>query len=81
MLTLVNRTSQASQVLAPLGFAPSETVADFYDIGSNPEQPMSAAGFDFDFSVGGDLKVPDADQRVYYELLMGRSFDGMPRQP
>lgn len=79
LLTLVVRTSHTSQILAPLGFAPSETVADFYDIVSNPEQSMSAA--DFDFDVGGDLNVSDADQRVYYELLMGRSFDGIPRQP
>jgi hypothetical protein len=76
---LSDRTSHASQTLAPLGFAPNETIADFYDMGSNPEQPMSAA--DFDFSLGGDLNVSDADQRVFYELLMGRSFDDPSRQP
>jgi hypothetical protein len=48
-------------------------------MGSNPEQPMSAA--DFDFSLGEDLTEPNADQRVFYELLMGRSFNDPARQP
>lgn len=38
----------ASQTLASLGFAPNETIADFYSMGSNPEPlPMQ-------FSSGGD---------------------------
>jgi hypothetical protein len=70
MLTSRNSTSHASQTLAPLGFAPNETIADFYDMGSNPEQPMQADDFDL-----SDARISDAEQRVFYELLMGRSFD------
>ncbi|KAL1868968.1 hypothetical protein VTK73DRAFT_3429 [Phialemonium thermophilum] len=62
-------SSHASQTLAPLGFAPDETIADFYNIGSNPEQLPRSHDFDLDLGT-------DAEQRVYYELLMGRSFDG-----
>ncbi|KAK1766757.1 hypothetical protein QBC33DRAFT_578588 [Phialemonium atrogriseum] len=61
-------SSHASQTLAPLGFAPNETIADFYDIGSNPEQILQPPDLDHELGT-------DAEQRVYYELLMGRSFD------
>lgn len=66
-------SSFAFQTLAPLGFAPNETIADFYDMGSNPEINQATPDF------GNDLGT-DAEQRVYYELLMGRSF-GDPTQP
>ncbi|OIW32492.1 hypothetical protein CONLIGDRAFT_271695 [Coniochaeta ligniaria NRRL 30616] len=67
-------TSHAFNTLAPLGFAPNETIADFYDMGSNPETNMSNNDFGLDLGT-------DADQRVYYELLMGRSFGDSPHQP
>lgn len=70
LLTTRKSTSHASQTLAPLGFAPNETIADFYDMGSNPEQPMQAD----DFDLLSDARISDAEQRVFYELLMGRSF-------
>jgi hypothetical protein len=71
-LTVDHRSYHASETLAPLGFAPDETIADFYDMGANPEQ-FSHANFDFDMGT-------DAEQRVYYELLMGRSFDQPSQQ-
>ncbi|KAB5576471.1 hypothetical protein GE09DRAFT_953673 [Coniochaeta sp. 2T2.1] len=67
-------TSHAFQTLAPLGFAPNETIADFYDMGSNPETNLSNNDYGLDLGT-------DADQRVYYELLMGRSFGDSPHQP
>lgn len=65
-----NSTNHASQTLAPLGFAPNETIADFYDMGANPEQPVLAAA-EFDFSTND---VTAEESKVFYELLMGRSF-------
>jgi len=67
MLTNAYSTSHAFQTLAPLGFAPNETIADFYDMGSNPEMNQTTPDFGLDLG-------SDAEQRVYYELLMGRSF-------
>ncbi|KAK1759516.1 hypothetical protein QBC47DRAFT_292309 [Echria macrotheca] len=65
-------SSRASQTLASLGFAPNETIADFYTMGSNPEpiaQPNDQDMFDPDLGT-------ESEQRAYYELLMGRSFPG-----
>ena len=70
-----HRMAHAFQTLAPLGFAPNETIADFYDMGSNPEINQSSNDFGLD-----DLGT-DADQRVYYELLMGRSFGDSSHHP
>jgi hypothetical protein len=67
-------SSHAFQTLAPLGFAPDETIADFYDMGSNPEINQPNNEFNLDLGT-------DADQKVYYELLMGRSFGDSSRQP
>ncbi|KAJ9133774.1 Quinic acid utilization activator [Coniochaeta hoffmannii] len=67
--------AHAFQTLAPLGFAPNETIADFYDMGSNPDTNQSNNDFGLD-----DLGT-DADQRVYYELLMGRSFGDTSHHP
>lgn len=67
-------SSRASQTLASLGFAPNETIADFYTMGSNPEpisQPNNTKDPDFDPDLG-----TESEQRAYYELLMGRSFPG-----
>ncbi|SPQ23669.1 1a70feec-8597-4cc5-bf72-22614090ec30 [Thermothielavioides terrestris] len=63
--------TRASQTLASLGFAPDETIADFYSMGSNPEPIPERPDPDFDPSLGSE-----AEQRAYYELLMGRSFPG-----
>ncbi|KAL2200443.1 hypothetical protein P885DRAFT_28094 [Corynascus similis CBS 632.67] len=63
--------TRASQTLASLGFAPDETIADFYTMGSNPEPIPEPNDPDFDPSLG-----TEAEQRAYYELLMGRSFPG-----
>ncbi|KAK3940655.1 hypothetical protein QBC46DRAFT_121891 [Diplogelasinospora grovesii] len=61
---------RASQTLVPLGFAPGETIADFYSMGSNPDpfSPQNDQEF-FDPALG-----TESEQRAYYELLMGRSF-------
>jgi hypothetical protein len=67
----VNRSSRASQTLASLGFAPNETIADFYSLGSNPEPIAQPNEPDFDPELGSE-----SEQRAYYELLMGRSFPG-----
>ncbi|KAK3318393.1 hypothetical protein B0H66DRAFT_557089 [Apodospora peruviana] len=67
-------SSRASQTLASLGFAPDETIADFYSMGSNPEPIAHHNGNDhqgFDPALGSE-----SEQRAYYELLMGRSFPG-----
>ncbi|KAK3306672.1 uncharacterized protein B0T15DRAFT_149616 [Chaetomium strumarium] len=63
--------TRASETLASLGFAPDETIADFYSMGSNPEPIPEPHDPDFDPSLG-----TEAEQRAYYELLMGRSFPG-----
>ncbi|KAK4043348.1 hypothetical protein C8A01DRAFT_32475 [Parachaetomium inaequale] len=63
--------TRASQTLASLGFAPDETIADFYTMGSNPEPIPEPNDPDFDPSLGSE-----EEQRAYYELLMGRSFPG-----
>ncbi|KAK4236368.1 quinic acid utilization activator [Achaetomium macrosporum] len=63
--------TRASETLASLGFAPDETIADFYSMGSNPEPIPEPLDPDFDPSLG-----TEAEQRAYYELLMGRSFPG-----
>ncbi|AEO55379.1 hypothetical protein MYCTH_2299142 [Thermothelomyces thermophilus ATCC 42464] len=63
--------TRASQTLASLGFAPDETIADFYSMGSNPEPIPESHDPDFDPSLG-----TEAEQKAYYELLMGRSFPG-----
>ncbi|KAK4165979.1 hypothetical protein QBC43DRAFT_194002, partial [Cladorrhinum sp. PSN259] len=60
---------RTSQTLASLGFAPDETLADFYSMGSNPEPFPETNDPDFDPSLGSE-----SEQRAYYELLMGRSF-------
>lgn len=68
----MNRSAtRASQTLASLGFAPDETIADFYSMGSNPEPIPEPNDPDFDPSLGSE-----AEQRAYYELLMGRAFPG-----
>ncbi|KAK0714923.1 hypothetical protein B0H67DRAFT_488519, partial [Lasiosphaeris hirsuta] len=64
-------SSRASQTLASLGFAPDETIADFYTMGSNPEPIAQPNDQDFDPALGSE-----SEQRAYYELLMGRSFPG-----
>ncbi|KAK4450659.1 hypothetical protein QBC34DRAFT_62003 [Podospora aff. communis PSN243] len=64
-------SSRASQTLASLGFAPNETIADFYTMGSNPEPIAQPNEQDFDPELGSE-----SEQRAYYELLMGRSFPG-----
>ncbi|KAH6631701.1 hypothetical protein F5144DRAFT_229437 [Chaetomium tenue] len=64
-------STRASQTLASLGFAPDETIADFYSMGSNPEPISELNDPDFDPSLGSE-----AEQRAYYELLMGRAFPG-----
>ncbi|KAK0619834.1 hypothetical protein B0T14DRAFT_566644 [Immersiella caudata] len=66
-----HRSSRASQTLASLGFAPNETIADFYTMGSNPEPIAQPNEQDFDPELG-----TESEQRAYYELLMGRSFPG-----
>ncbi|KAK4150943.1 hypothetical protein C8A00DRAFT_36442 [Chaetomidium leptoderma] len=63
--------TRTSQTLASLGFAPDETIADFYSMGSNPEPIPEPNDPDFDPSLGSE-----AEQRAYYELLMGRAFPG-----
>ncbi|KAK4112207.1 hypothetical protein N656DRAFT_114861 [Canariomyces notabilis] len=63
--------TRTSQTLASLGFAPDETIADFYSMGSNPEPIPGPDDADFDPSLG-----TESEQRAYYELLMGRSFPG-----
>ncbi|KAL2129933.1 hypothetical protein VTI74DRAFT_7097 [Chaetomium olivicolor] len=63
--------TRASQTLSSLGFAPDETIADFYSMGSNPEPIPEPTDPDFDPSLG-----TEAEQRAFYELLMGRSFPG-----
>ena len=60
---------RTSQTLASLGFAPDETLADFYSMGSNPDPLQETNDPDFDPSLGSE-----SEQRAYYELLMGRSF-------
>ncbi|KAK3987832.1 hypothetical protein QBC44DRAFT_294232 [Cladorrhinum sp. PSN332] len=60
---------RTSQTLASLGFAPDETLADFYSMGLNPEPFPETNDPDFDPSLG-----TESEQRAYYELLMGRSF-------
>ncbi|KAK4193899.1 hypothetical protein QBC35DRAFT_9210 [Podospora australis] len=62
---------RTSQTLASLGFAPDETIADFYSMGSNPEPFPETNDPDFDPSLGSE-----SEQRAYYELLMGRAFPG-----
>lgn len=62
---------RTSQTLASLGFAPDETIADFYSMGSNPEPIADSNDPDFDPSLGSE-----SEQRAYYELLMGRMFPG-----
>ncbi|KAM7216020.1 hypothetical protein V8F06_008598 [Rhypophila decipiens] len=61
--------ARASQTLASLGFAPDETIADFYSMGSNPDPVNDTNDHDFDPTLGDE-----SEQRAYYELLMGRSF-------
>ncbi|KAM7196370.1 hypothetical protein V8F20_007029 [Naviculisporaceae sp. PSN 640] len=61
--------ARASQTLASLGFAPDETIADFYSMGSNPDPVTDTNDHDFDPTLGSE-----SEQRAYYELLMGRSF-------
>ncbi|KAK4204147.1 hypothetical protein QBC40DRAFT_250431 [Triangularia verruculosa] len=63
--------TRTSQTLASLGFAPDETIADFYSMGSNPEPIADSNDPDFDPSLGSE-----SEQRAYYELLMGRAFPG-----
>ncbi|GAB1318846.1 Quinic acid utilization activator [Madurella fahalii] len=63
--------TRTSQTLASLGFAPDETIADFYSMGSNPEPIPEPNDPEFDPSLGSE-----AEQRAYYELLMGRAFPG-----
>ncbi|KAK0718252.1 hypothetical protein B0T26DRAFT_602438, partial [Lasiosphaeria miniovina] len=62
-------SSTASRTLASLGFAPDETIADFYSMGSNPEPISQLNDQEFDPALGSEL-----EQKAYYELLMGRSF-------
>lgn len=69
VLTWMNRAARASQTLASLGFAPDETIADFYSMGSNPDPVTDTNDHDFDPTLGSE-----SEQRAYYELLMGRSF-------
>ncbi|KAK3391081.1 hypothetical protein B0H63DRAFT_131502 [Podospora didyma] len=64
-------SSRASQTLASLGFAPDETIADFYSMGSNPEPISNPNDQEFDPALGSE-----SEQRAFYELLMGRSFPG-----
>jgi hypothetical protein len=69
----LKRGTGASETLAQLGFAPDETMFNFYDMSSNPE-PISFPlvqpdATDFDPSLGSE-----AEQRIFYELLMGRTF-------
>ncbi|KAH6856716.1 hypothetical protein B0I37DRAFT_351753 [Chaetomium sp. MPI-CAGE-AT-0009] len=64
-------STRAAQTLASLGFAPDETIADFYTMGSNPDPIPEPNDPDFDPSLGSE-----AEQRAYYELLMGRAFPG-----
>ncbi|KAK4134406.1 hypothetical protein BT67DRAFT_380726 [Trichocladium antarcticum] len=63
--------TRSSQTLASLGFARGETIADFYSMGYNPEPMPEPSEPDFDPSLGSE-----AEQRAYYELLMGRAFPG-----
>ncbi|KAJ4300423.1 hypothetical protein N0V88_003098 [Collariella sp. IMI 366227] len=67
----IELATRASQTLTSLGFAPDETIADFYSMGSNPEPIPEPADPEFDPSLGSE-----AEQRAFYELLMGRSFPG-----
>ncbi|KAL2260697.1 hypothetical protein VTK26DRAFT_5229 [Humicola hyalothermophila] len=67
----VQAAARTSQTLASLGFAPDETIADFYSMGSNPEPIPEPNDPDFDPDLG-----TESEQRAYYELLMGRSFPG-----
>ncbi|KAK4231318.1 hypothetical protein QBC38DRAFT_466470 [Podospora fimiseda] len=60
---------RTTQTLASLGFAPDETLDDFYSMGLNPEPYPETNDPDFDPSLG-----TESEQRAYYELLMGRSF-------
>ncbi|KAK3688168.1 hypothetical protein B0T22DRAFT_378229 [Podospora appendiculata] len=64
-------SSMASHTLASLGFAPDETILDFYNMGSNPEPIPRPNDGGFDPALGSE-----SEQRAYYELLMGRSFPG-----
>ncbi|KAK0629970.1 hypothetical protein B0T17DRAFT_205506 [Bombardia bombarda] len=70
-LEMPHKASRASMTLASLGFAPDETIADFYSMGSNPEPLMRSSEQEFDPALGSE-----SEQRAYYELLMGRSFPG-----
>lgn len=56
-----------SQALGSLGFAPEETLNDFVAMSYNPEYLDSSV--DTDPLLGSDL-----DQKAYYELLMGRRY-------
>jgi len=67
----MHSASRASQTLASLGFAPDETIADFYSMGANPDPVTDTNDHDFDPNLGSE-----SEQRAYYELLMGRSFPG-----
>ncbi|KAH8889735.1 hypothetical protein GQ53DRAFT_190591 [Thozetella sp. PMI_491] len=62
-------SASASQTLSHLGFAPGETMFDFYDMGSNPEPISQPTSTDFDPTLG-----TESEQRIFYELLMGRAF-------
>ncbi|KAL1840587.1 hypothetical protein VTJ49DRAFT_319 [Mycothermus thermophilus] len=66
---------RASRTLASLGFAPNETLSDFYTMSANPEPIPEEATHggdpDFDPELG-----TEAEQKAYYELLMGRKFPG-----
>ncbi|KAK5651539.1 hypothetical protein OQA88_11904 [Cercophora sp. LCS_1] len=62
-------STRESLTLASLGFAPNETIADFYSMGSNPEPIPQENNQELDPDLG-----TESEQRAYYELLMGRSF-------
>lgn len=46
-------SSRESQTLRPLGFAPDETIADFYSMGSNPDLPTTDANNPFGLGNNG----------------------------
>ncbi|KAK1777470.1 hypothetical protein QBC45DRAFT_394259 [Copromyces sp. CBS 386.78] len=48
-------SSRESQTLRPLGFAPDETIADFYSMGSNPDPmtPRNSANANNNYNNGG----------------------------
>ncbi|EPE09884.1 quinic acid utilization activator [Ophiostoma piceae UAMH 11346] len=56
-----------SQALGSLGFAPEETLNDFVAMSYNPD--LLDGSIDTDPLLGSDL-----DQKAYYELLMGRRY-------